>query len=215
MHAREEHGRSEALFQRADRYVMAVTACVAAMLLGAGPRLLEAWLGRHDPQADIALVGLVLAAVFALATSTAAVMVRSAGRTDLEAGLSAVAFGTHLLAALVLVPRFQLLGAVAATLLGNVVGGLTFLARVAAVMRWSRVRTMLGGWAAPSLAMAAGMLAGRLLVRFVPEAGGVLGWAYALALAAASALVCVVVIALTRAITLTELRALAPGRMAS
>ena len=139
---------------------MALTAMVAAMLLGAGTRLLGAWLGSHDPQADVALVGLVFAAMFALATSTAAVMVRSAGRTDLEASLSAVALATHLGAAVLLIPRYQLLGAVAATLLGNIVACVFFLIRVSRAMTWDLGRTVLGGWALGNL-IVSGIAAGQ------------------------------------------------------
>lgn len=206
MHAREEHARSQVLYHRADRYVMAITALMAAMMLGAGPRLLEAWLGHHDPQADIALVGLVLAAVFALATSTAAVMVRSAGRTDLEAALSAVALATHLTVAFVLVPRYALLGAVAATLIGNVVACLFFLARVSRVMHWDLGRTLIGGWGLPTLALGVGMAAGRLLAPMLPATGGLAGWALAATVAAVSGLVCSGVLLLAGSVSIREIR---------
>lgn len=212
MHAREEHARSEALFHRADRYVMALAAMVAAMLLGAGTRLLESWLGHHDPQADIALVGLVFAAMFALATSTAAVMVRSAGRTDLEAMLSAVALATHLGAAAVLIPRYGLLGAVAATLLGNVVACLFFLIRVSRAMNWELVRTVLGGWALPMLASIIGMAVGRVLSPLLPIESGITGWALAAVVALAAGLVCAVVLLLTGSVSARELRDLAQTR---
>ncbi len=208
MHARDERARSEALFHHADRYVMAITALVSAMLLGAGPRLLEAWLGQHDPQADVALIGLVLAAVFALATSTAAVMVRSAGRTDLEAALSAVALATHLTAALFLVPRYHLLGAVAATLIGNVVACLYFLTRVSRAMHWDLGRTLLGGWGLPVVAMAAGMGVGRLLSPVLPTLTGVAGWAIAATVAGSSSLACAGVMLLSGSVSLRELREL-------
>lgn len=206
MHAREEHARSEILFHRANRYVMVITALVAAMLLGAGPRLLEAWLGHHDRQADIALVGLVLAAVFALATSTAAIMVRSAGRTDLEAALSAVALATHLAVAFVLVPRYALLGAVAATLIGNVVACLFFLARVSRVMHWDLGRTLIGGWGMPTLALGVGMAAGRLLAPMLPTSGGLAGWALAATVAVSSGLVSSGVLLLAGSVSIREMR---------
>ena len=215
MHAREEHARSEALFHRADRYVMALTALVAAMLLGAGTRLLEAWLGHHDPQADLALVGLVFAAIFALATSTAAVMVRSAGRTDLEASLSAVALATHLGAAAVLIPRYQLLGAVAATLLGNIVACLFFLIRVSRAMDWDFARTVFGGWGLPLLASISGMAVGRVLSPLLPLASGNTGWALAAVVAVVAGSACAVVLLLSGSVSVRELRELVKTRSAT
>ncbi|MEO5988416.1 MAG: oligosaccharide flippase family protein [Candidatus Eisenbacteria bacterium] len=207
MHAREEHERSHRLFERANRFVMSLTAVLAAALLGGGARLLEAWLGYPNALADVALSGLVVAAFFALASSPGAVMARAAGRTDLEVVLSATALIVHLMLAAALIPRYQLLGAVAATALGNAVGAVVFLGRLARVMRWSVLSVSLA-WLVPLIACAAGAVCGRGLESHAPLAAGFWRLPSATLLPGVSALAALVVLVAMRFITREDLAGL-------
>jgi O-antigen/teichoic acid export membrane protein len=215
LHAAGDRGGLEQLHRRANRYVLTVAAVLTAALVGGATPLLAAWLGSPPAGAALALRGLVLVAYLAIAAGVGGAIARGAGRTDLEAELSALALAVHLVLALALVPRLGLPGALVAIAAGNALGMLWFLARLAVALGWNRVPVMLEplGW--PLLMIAAGVAAGWALQHLALPGFAGTPWPRFVLQGAGASLVAAAVAVSTRFISWREaLSLLSPSRKA-
>ena len=165
MHAGDDLAALGQLRRRANRYVLTVAAVLTGAMLGAAKPLFAAWLGTPPAGSVLALGGLAVVAYLAIAAGVGGAIARGAGRTDLEAEFSALAFAVHLALGLVLVPRFGLPGALLAIATGNLVGMLWFLWRLAGALEWRRAPVLLEPFGWPLVIAAAGAGAGLLCAR--------------------------------------------------
>ncbi len=208
LHAVDDAPRLRELYERANRYVMTVTAVVVAAMLGAADRLYFVWIGPGHGEAALALRGLALAAAFVLGGGVATSVARGIGRPDMEAWFSFVALVVHLGLCLWLLPRIGLAGALISMIAGNLVGAVHFVWRVSGKIGLSRTRAVLTPFGVPSLALALGAAAGVLAERALPAGAGVWGWVLLVVTAAVSSLVALAVCLATRYVALSEARAL-------
>lgn len=211
LHARDEHARLHELFERTNRYVLLASAALLAAMWGGADRLFHAWLGGPQDAGALALRGLALALAFALWTGTTSTTARAVGRTDLEAEYTGAALVVHLAAALALVPRYGLAGALVSLCAGNALAGLWFMARLAGVMGWPRAALLLRPLGAPLVAAALGAAVGLGLHRVLPPLDGVLAWAAAALVAGAGAGVALALLLGARFVPPAEARRLVLG----
>lgn len=160
IHASHDGAALEQLFRRANRYVLTVAAVLTAAFAGSAGPMFAAWLGTPPAGAELALRGLIGVAYLAIAAGVGGAIARGAGRTDLEAECSALAFGVHVALGLALVPRFGLIGAIAAIAAGNLLGMLWFLWRLSGALAWRRMPVLLEPFGWPLLIVAVGTAAG-------------------------------------------------------
>lgn len=210
MHSGENPERLQELYRRANRYVLFAAVVVGAALLGAADQLFTAWLGAPHPDAAMALRGLTLTSLVALATGMGSAIARGIGRTVFEAEFAAVALSVHLCAGIPLTMRFGLRGALLAIFAGNACGAAWFLWRIAGAMRWPRSSVLIEPFAIPLLAGALGAAAAFALERVLPASVGLVAWAGALACALVAAAVVALVALGTGYISLAEALMLVP-----
>jgi len=215
MHAAGDLDGLRTAHERAARWVMAVTAAIAAGCIAAAPRLLVAWLGRPPQGADLCLVGLTLAIVVAMTTGTGTAIARAICRTRYEAEFSAVGLVAHVALGIWLVPRFGLLGAVEATIAANVCAAAWFLFRFARLLGVSFESVVARPALPPIVALAVLAFTGRWLASALPAGTGLMAWLYALIAAAAPAVLVLAALAAARFLPASELRALLASRRAT
>lgn len=206
IHAGDDPLRLKSLFDRGSRYVLTASAIAVAVMLGSADRLFSTWLGGVHADAALVLRGLAVTAGVALATGMGTSIARGIGRTDLEAWFSGVALTVHLGLSLWLLPRMGLAGALVAILIANTIGATYFMIRLARVLKWPAVRTLIAPCVVPALGAALGAIAGYRLDRMLPAAHGTMAWASLAAVAGASALVAAGAAFATRYISWREAR---------
>ena len=211
LHATGDAAGLRSAYDRPARWVMAITAAVAAAFIGGAPRLLAAWLGATPAGAELCVIGLTLGMVAAMTSGTGTAIARALGRTRFEAEYSGLGLGVHLVLGLLFVPRYGLMGAILATGIANVCASAWFLWRFARVTGWGLRAVFLRPTLLPLVALGAGTLAGRAFERLLPAASGWLAWPWAAVAAAAPAAIVVGVLVLTRFVPVSELRAI--GRL--
>ena len=179
LHATGDNAGVRAAYERAARWVMAITVAVAGGVVGGAPRLLPAWLGTPPAGAELCLTGLTIAMVMAMTTGTATAIARAFGRTRYEAELSAVGLGVHVVLGLGLVPRYGLLGAIIATGVANVLASAWMLFRFARVTGWGMASVFVRPTVQPLVVLALVATAGRWVALRLPDGSGWagLGWA--------------------------------------
>jgi O-antigen/teichoic acid export membrane protein len=215
LHATGDAAGLRAAYDRAGRWVMAITAAVGAGFLAGAPRLLVAWLGTPPPGAELCVIGLTLAMVAAMTTGTATSIARALGRTRYEAEYSGIGLAVHIGLGLWLVPRLGLLGALLSTLSANVLACAWFLVRFARVTGWGFASVFIRPTLQPLAVLALVAALGRQLAMRLPQGAGLLGWMWALIAASLPALVALVLLFATRFLPIAELRALLRRRPAA
>ena len=208
LHATGDAAGLRAAYDRAGRWVMAITAAVGAGFLGGAPRLLVAWLGTPPEGAELCVVGLTLAMVAAMTTGTSTAIARALGRTRFEAEYSGVGLGVHIVLGIALVPRYGLMGALIATVTANVLASAWFVFRFGRVTGWGFGSVFLRPTLQPLAVLAVCAVLGRQLANHLPEAAGLVGWVWALVGAAIPALAALVLLFATGFLPIAELRAL-------
>jgi len=204
-----EHPRLAELYRRSNRYILLAAVTVTAGAVAGADRAFEAWLGHSDPDAALALRGLMLAACAGLGAGMATVTARGIGRPGLEAEFAAVALLVHLALARPLVPAHGLLGAVLALGAGNAAGVAWFVLRLAGALGWPRARTLLGDGLVPLVALVAGAAAGLWLDGTMPRPAGTLAWAPLALVGGAASGVAAAVALFARYVAVDELKVLA------
>lgn len=207
LHATGDAAGMRAVHDRTARWVMALTASIAAALVAGAPRLLAVWVGEVPAGSDLAVVGLSLAMVAAIAAGPGGALARALGRTRYEAEQSAVALVLHVALGLWAVPRYGLVGAVAATACANLVSSAWFMVRFARATGWG-VRALVVPAIAPVVVLGVVGAAGRALSNLLPHAAGIAGWGFALLVLALPAIVVVLTLTGTGFLPLAEWRAL-------
>lgn len=207
-HTTGQDERLAELYRRSNRYILFAALTVTAGAVAGAARVFEAWLGQPDAQAALALRGLIVAACAGLASGMGSVTARSIGRPQLEAELSAAALLVHLVLGLALVRTHGIAGVLLALAAGNVLGVVWFVFRVAGVLGWPRLSTLLDGAPRAFLALVSGVAAGLGLDRVLPHPSGVLAWPLLLLVGATGSLVAVAVAFATRYVAPSELRRL-------
>lgn len=177
-HAVGDAAGVRALHDRAARWTLAITTTIAAALIAGAPRLLATWLGEVPEGTDLAVVGLSLAMVSALAAGPGGAIARALGRTRFEAEQSGVALAVHLAFGLYTVPRYGLVGAVAAVALANLLSSAWFLVRFSRFTGWG-LRAVVAPVLAPLgvLVLVGGL--GRWFADRLPHADGLVGVGFA------------------------------------
>ncbi len=208
LHATGDAAGLRAAYDRSGRWVMAITAAVAAAFLGGAPRLLGAWLGTPPAGAELCLVGLTLAMVAAMTTGTGTAIARALGRTRYEAEYSGLGLGVHIVLGLLLVPRFGLEGALAATLAANLLASAWFLYRFGRVTGWGFASMFLRPTLQPLAVLVLCSVLGRLLANTLPAGTGLAAWKWAFVAAGVPALAALSLLAATGFLPRAELRAL-------
>ena len=207
-HALGDDAGLRAAHDRGSRWVMTITATLAAGMLAGAPRLLGAWLGTPPVGADLAVLGLTLAMVAAMTTGTGTAIARALGRTRYEAEYSAVGLVVHVVLGLWWVPRYGLPGALLAIGIANVLASLWFLWRFGRTTGWGFAAVFVRPALVPLLAMTAGAFAGGAFERLLPPATGWVRWPWALVATAVPGGIVVAVLLLTRFLPVAEVRAL-------
>ena len=179
LHATGDADALRVAYDRTGRWVMAITAAIAAGVVAGAPRLLIAWLGTPPPGADLCVVGLTLAMVVAMTTGTTTVLARAMGRTRYEAEFSALGLAVHVALGLVLVPRYGLMGAVVSTFIANVAASAWFILRFARMTSWGLGSAFVQPTLRPLIALALVVYPGRELALHLPVASGLLAWMWA------------------------------------
>ena len=212
LHATGDAAGLRAAYDRAARWVMAITAAVAAALLGGAPRLLLAWL--HSPPAgtELCVTGLTLAMVVAMTTGTATAVARAFGRTRYEAEYSGLGLGVHGALGLWLVPRYGLLGALIATGVANVAASAWLLIRFGSVTGWGIGSTFVRPALQPLAVLAVCAAGGRQFAMRLPLGAGPAGWFWALLASVVPALAVLALLFGIGFLPLSELRALLQRR---
>jgi O-antigen/teichoic acid export membrane protein len=208
LHATGDTAGLRAAYDRAGRWVMAITAAVGAGFLGGAPRLLTAWLGTPPAGAELCLIGLTLAMVIAMTTGTATAIARAIGRTRYEAEYSGLGLAVHLALGLWLVPRYGLPGALIATIVGNVFATAWLLIRFGSVTGWGFGAVFVRPTLQPLAMLAVVAWLGRLFANHLPEATGLVGWVWAIVAGAAPALTVLALLTATGFLPFAELQAL-------
>jgi O-antigen/teichoic acid export membrane protein len=208
LHATGDAAGLRAAYDRAGRWVMAITAAVGAGFLAGAPRLLASWLGTPPPGAELCLIGLTLAMVVAMTTGTATSIARALGRTRYEAEYSGIGLGVHIALGLWLVPRYGLPGALVATFASNVLATAWFLIRFGRVTGWGFASVFLRPTLQPLVVLAVVSALGKSFATRLPHGVGLAGWFWALVAASLPALGVLVLLFATGFLPIAELRAL-------
>jgi Na+-driven multidrug efflux pump len=169
--------------------------------------LLAAWLGTPPEGAERALAGLTLAMVVAMTTGTGTAIARAMGRTRYEAEYSGVGQAAHVILGLLWVPSQGLDGALLATLVANVLASAWFLLRFARTTGWGLGEVFARPALQPLAMLALGLAGGRVLLRWLPAADGMLQWVWAVVASAIPAVMVVALLMATRFLPLHELSA--------
>ena len=160
LHAAGDRTRLLTLYQRGSRFFLAAAAVLLAPVVVAANRLYACWLGAPHPDAALVLRGLAIAMLLSLFTGMGTTLARAIGRTDIEAVYTAIAVGLHVGLSVWWVPRFGLIGALFATLIGNAIGCVAFVVLFARTLGWPLLGQVVRPFALPSLALALGVGAG-------------------------------------------------------
>ena len=208
LHAVGDAAGLRAAYDRAGRWVMAITAAVGAGFLGGAPRLLVAWLGTPPVGAELCLIGLTIAMVIAMTTGTATAIARAFGRTRYEAEYSGIGLAVHIALGLWLVPRSGLQGALVATISANLCATAWLLFRFGRVTGWGFGSVFVRPTLLPLVVLALVAWGGRQLAVRLPEGAGFVGWVWAILAAAIPALAVLVLLFATGFLPFAELRAL-------
>ena len=208
MYARGDREGLAQLYRRTTRWVLAVSALLAAALVGGAHPLLAAWLSTPSPDAALALQGLALAAFVASPAGTTSVLARASGRTPVELEWTAVALGVHLAVAAVAIPAVGLRGALLATLVANAVSSVWFVLRLGRVLTLPSVQVLADTFGAALLALAVGVAAAALLDGTLPAASGAQLWLRAILVSGVACTLCAVVLGALRFVDYREAWAL-------
>lgn len=165
LHARPNPVHLSRLYERGSRYVLASSVLLFVPLAAAADRLILVWLGPGLTEAALVTRGLSLASALLIVTGMGTSIVRGLGRTDVEAQFTLLLVVLHLALAAFLMPPLGLMGAMIAMVASTLVASVWFLWRLAGMLGWSRWRTLVHPHVVPTVAAAAGMLAGVALDR--------------------------------------------------
>lgn len=190
MHTRGDHAGLAALYRRTTRWVLVVSALLAAALIGGAHPLLAAWLGAPAPDAALALQGLAMAGYLASPAGTTSVMARAAGRTPIELEWSASALLVHLAIALLAIPAFGLRGALVATVVANAVSSVWFVSRLGRALALPSRAVLVDAFGLGLLALLGGIGGALLLDRAMPPAMLASTWSRAALVSGAALLLC-------------------------
>lgn len=204
MYARGDHAGLAHLYRRTTRWVLAASAMLAAVLVGGAGPLLSAWLSAPSPEAALALQGLALAAFAASPAGTTSIMARASNRPGAELEWSATALIVHLAIALVAIPKFGLMGALAATLIANAVSSTWFVLRLGRTLGLPAAQVLGDTFGLALLAVVVGVAAAMLLDRAVPAALGAQTWWRAAAVSGTAGGACAVVMSVVRFVDFRE-----------
>jgi len=119
--------RLDAIYVRGTRYVALSTFLIAGFLIGAGPLVLKVWIGRTYPYVTMVMAALLLSYAVNNLTGVGTMMVRAAGQPYYETYYAVLGATINIVATIILTPIFGLIGVVAATVIGNLVGSLYFI----------------------------------------------------------------------------------------
>lgn len=129
-----EHDRLRRLYVRASRYVLAVAFPVSAGTIALAPIAFQAWLGAGHAQGALATQALAAMLGVNVLTGAGSALARGTGRPWLEAQYQMLALVLHLVASLVLIPRFGFQGGLLALVLSSAVGSIWFFVRIHRVL---------------------------------------------------------------------------------
>ncbi len=208
MHAVGQDARLRELYDRGNRFYLALAALGTAGAVACAARVYTVWLGAPHPEATLVLRGLALAIGISLLTGMGTTVAKGVGRSELEMWYAVVSVGLHLGLSMLWVPRYGLPGALAATLIGNLCGSVVFSWSFARVMGWPLGRVVLAPVAWPVLAGVVGAACGLGLARLLPAARGIAGWAALAAVAAATVAGTAAVVMAAGVVRVTDLRSL-------
>jgi O-antigen/teichoic acid export membrane protein len=208
MEAAGQSIRLRELYRRGSRFYLAVAALGMAGAVACAGRVYTVWLGSPQPEATLVLRGLATAIGISLLTGMGTTIARGVGRTDLEMWFAVCAVALHLLLSLLWVPRHGLPGALAAILLGNLVGSVLFLVLFARLMHWPIGAVVVAPIVRPIAAFIAGALAGWSIDRALPPAHGVVGWLALTAVGTTSVIATSLVLWVTGGLSWNEVRVL-------
>lgn len=206
LHASGDDAGLHALHARGQRYLLASIVVIAAALLGPAPRWIMAWVGPGQEDAVFVLRGLTVATAFWLASGAATVVVRSLGRTNVEAAYATLSLGLHLLLGIWWMPRYGLSGGVAATVCANAIALPFYLAWTARAAKWRFRDIALKPHVRPVIALATGTLVSEVLGHRLPLLSGFGGWGLLLAHGGLAVLVTTLMLIATRHLDWREIR---------
>ncbi|HYM80048.1 MAG TPA: polysaccharide biosynthesis C-terminal domain-containing protein [Candidatus Limnocylindria bacterium] len=176
LHVAGARERLRELHERASHYYLSVTVLVLAPLLACADRIFLAWLGAPEPEAALVLRMLALQSGIALAAGMATTIARAMGRTKFEAIYAVIAVTTHVVLGVALVPRYGIRGALAAIILGSVVGVAYFFAAFIRLTGWSWWSSVVRVGFVPLVSLVVGVAGGAALDRMLPRVAGGNAW---------------------------------------
>jgi O-antigen/teichoic acid export membrane protein len=124
---RGDNRRIDELYIRGTRYLALSTATISGFLIGAGPAILQVWMGRSYPYVTTVMIALLLGAVVNSLTGVGTTIVRAIGQPHYETYYGVLGAAVNIIATLILTPCFGLMGVVAGTVVGQVTGSIFFM----------------------------------------------------------------------------------------
>jgi O-antigen/teichoic acid export membrane protein len=142
---KSDPGAVEDLYRNTSRYLMLMTMSITGFVSAAAGHIVTVWLGKPYPEA--AYVTIALSVSFAINNLTGAgtTIVRGAGLPRYETYYAWVSTALNIVITIGLAKPFGIVGILAGTIIGNIIGSIYFLALFHRVFKFPWFRTM-GTW---------------------------------------------------------------------
>ena len=124
---RQDGSQLNRMYVRGTRYLALTTFVLSGFLIGAGPQILQVWMGRSYPYVTIVMAALLVSFAVNNMTGVGTTIVRATAQPYYETYYAVVGAVINIAATLVLTPIFGLMGVVMGTVIGQVCGSLYFL----------------------------------------------------------------------------------------
>jgi O-antigen/teichoic acid export membrane protein len=124
---RQDGDRLNDVYVRGTRYLALSTFVIAGFLIGAGPQILQVWMGRSYPYVTIVMGALLVSYAINNLTGVGTTIVRATAQPYYETYYAVIGSVINIAFTLILTPIFGLMGVVGGTVIGNVFGSLYFL----------------------------------------------------------------------------------------
>ena len=124
---RQDNTQLNRMYVRGTRYLALTTFVLSGFLIGAGPQILQVWMGRSYPYVTIVMAALLVSFAVNNMTGVGTTIVRATAQPYYETYYAVVGAVINIAATLILTPIYGLMGVVMGTVIGQVCGSVYFL----------------------------------------------------------------------------------------
>jgi len=124
--AKDDLARLHSIYVRATRYCVGISLLFAGFIIGAADPIVHVWIGRQLPFVAAIMLWLSLGYAVNSATGVGTTILRARGLPRIETYYTAIASVVTVVATIVLLPRFGIVGVAAGTACGWFVGSVYF-----------------------------------------------------------------------------------------